>query len=69
MESLHEPDAHRDIAVASLASLAATLAAIQAHAGDEHEDTQVSSNERLEQTDSSFGAEGDHASPTHRLMS
>lgn len=69
MGSPHKPDAHRDIAAAALASLAATLAAIQAHASDEHEDTRASSNARLDQNDSSFDADGDHASPTRRLMS
>jgi hypothetical protein len=68
MESPHKPNGHRDIAAASLASLAATLVAIRAHADDVHEDTQSSSVGHPDQDDSSIDADGEHAPPTHRWM-
>ena len=40
MDRSCEPDTHRSIAAASLASLAATLAAIQAHASEAPSDEQ-----------------------------
>jgi aminoglycoside phosphotransferase (APT) family kinase protein len=69
MESPHEPNAHRDIAAARLASLVATLAAIKAHGDDGHDNAQTFSNEHLNQTDSSLGTHGDHAPPMRRQMS
>lgn len=68
MGSLHKFNAHRDVAAASLASLAATLAAIRAHADDGQGDTQASSLEGSDQDHSSFGAEGEQA-PMRRQMS
>jgi hypothetical protein len=69
MESAHKSNTHRDIAAASLASLAATLAAIRAHAGDVHGDTQTSSHEDADQDDSSFDADGEQPPLMLRLMS
>jgi hypothetical protein len=65
VENPHTSHAHRDIAAASLASLAATLAAIRAHAGD----AQTSSHEGSDQDDSSFGADGDQPTRMRRLTS
>jgi hypothetical protein len=69
MESPHKSNAHREIAAASLASLAATLAAIRSHAGDVHEGTQTSSEEGSDQDDSSFDADGEQPLLMRRLMS
>lgn len=69
MDSPHKPNAHCDIAAASLASLTATLSAIRAHTRDGHEDTQTSSDEYRDQNDSSFGADGKHKPLMRRLMS
>ena len=69
MSSPHKPDAHRDIAAATLASLAATLVAIQAHAGDVHEDMQTSSPKQSDQDDSGVDTDARHASPMSRSMS
>ena len=69
MDSPHKPNTHRDIAAASLASLTATLSAIRAHAQGGHEGAQTSSDEHLDQDDSSVGADGEHRPLMRRWMS
>lgn len=69
MERPHKSNAHGAIAAASLASLAATLAAIRAHADDVHEDIQASLQEGSDQDDSHFGADGEQPPLMRRLMS
>jgi hypothetical protein len=65
MDSPHKPDAHHAVAAATLASLAATLAAIQAHAGN----AQTLPDDGPDEDDSSYGADTRQAPPMRRTMS